>query len=104
MRAARLGRDARSRSGVWSRSEETAVTASERSWPRLLAALLGREDLTADNTRWAMTEVMDNTHEAVQLAAFLTALHAKGKPRRRSAGCSTPSWTAPSPCPSTARR
>jgi len=55
------------------------VTASERTWPRLLAALLGREDLTADDTRWAMTEVMGNTHEPVQLAAFLTALRAKGE-------------------------
>ena len=29
------------------------MTASERTWPRLLAALLGREDLTADDARWA---------------------------------------------------
>jgi hypothetical protein len=29
------------------------VTAPEPTWPRLLAALLAREDLTADDTRWA---------------------------------------------------
>ena len=35
---------------------------AERTWPRLLAALLAREDLSADDTRWAMTEVMDDAH------------------------------------------
>jgi anthranilate phosphoribosyltransferase len=55
------------------------VTAPERTWPRLLAALLAREDLAADDTRWAMTEVMDDAHEPAQLAAFLTALRAKGE-------------------------
>jgi anthranilate phosphoribosyltransferase len=55
------------------------VTAPERTWPRLLAALLARENLTADDTSWAMTEVMDDAHEPAQLAAFLTALRAKGE-------------------------
>jgi anthranilate phosphoribosyltransferase len=55
------------------------VTAPERSWPRLLTALLTRLDLTADDTRWAMTEVMDDAHEPAQLAAFLVALRAKGE-------------------------
>jgi anthranilate phosphoribosyltransferase len=55
------------------------MTAPERTWPRLLAALLAREDLSADDTRWAMTEVMDDAHEPAQLAAFLTALRAKGE-------------------------
>lgn len=55
------------------------MAAPERTWPRLLAALLAREDLSADDTRWAMTEVMDDTHEPAQLAAFLIALRAKGE-------------------------
>jgi anthranilate phosphoribosyltransferase len=55
------------------------MTAPERTWPRLLAALLAREDLSADDTRWAMTEVMDDSHEPAQLAAFLIALRAKGE-------------------------
>jgi anthranilate phosphoribosyltransferase len=55
------------------------VTAPERTWPRLLTALLAREDLTAGDTRWAMTEVMDDAHDPAQLAAFLTALRAKGE-------------------------
>jgi hypothetical protein len=37
--------------------EGTAVIAPECTWPRVLAALSAREDLTADDTRWAMTEV-----------------------------------------------
>jgi anthranilate phosphoribosyltransferase len=55
------------------------MTAPERTWPRLLATLLAREDLSADDTRWAMTEVMDDAHEPAQLAAFLTALRAKSE-------------------------
>jgi anthranilate phosphoribosyltransferase len=55
------------------------VTAPARTWPRLLTALLARENLTADDTRWAMTEVMDDAFDPAQLAAFLTALRAKGE-------------------------
>jgi anthranilate phosphoribosyltransferase len=55
------------------------VTAPERTWPRLLAALLARENLTCDDTHWAMTEVMADAREPAQLAAFLTALRAKGE-------------------------
>ena len=44
----------------------TAATAAGH-WPTHLAAplaaLLAREDLTADDTRWAMTEVIDNARE-----------------------------------------
>lgn len=36
-------------------SEGTVVTAPERTWPCLLAALLAREDLTANDTRWAIS-------------------------------------------------
>ncbi|MER6393816.1 anthranilate phosphoribosyltransferase [Streptomyces sp. NPDC001523] len=50
-----------------------------RTWPQLLASLLRREDLTADDTRWAMGEVMNDAHEAAAFAGFLVALRAKGE-------------------------
>ncbi|MFE9424204.1 anthranilate phosphoribosyltransferase [Kitasatospora sp. NPDC006697] len=55
------------------------MTASTRTWPHLLATLLRGEDLTADDTRWAMRAVMDDDHEPVALAGFLVALRAKGE-------------------------
>lgn len=50
-----------------------------RTWPQLLATLLRGEDLTADDTRWAMGEVMSDAHEPVSFAGFLVALRAKGE-------------------------
>jgi anthranilate phosphoribosyltransferase len=49
------------------------------TWPDLLAALLRREDLSAAQSRWAMTEVMTGEASPVQLAGFLVALRAKGE-------------------------
>ncbi len=49
------------------------------TWPDLLAALLRREDLSAEQSRWAMTEVMTGEASPVQLAGFLVALRAKGE-------------------------
>ena len=62
------------------------MTAPDRAWPRLLAALLAREDLTADDTAWAMREVMDDACEPAQLAAFLVALRAKGETAQELGG------------------
>ncbi|MEU5240946.1 anthranilate phosphoribosyltransferase [Streptomyces lydicus] len=50
-----------------------------RTWPQLLATLLRGEDLTADDTRWAMGEVMSDAHEPAAFAGFLVALRAKGE-------------------------
>jgi anthranilate phosphoribosyltransferase len=55
------------------------VTAPVRTWPQLLATLLRGEDLTADDTRWAMGEVMNDAHEPVAFAGLLVALRAKGE-------------------------
>ncbi|MGL5928216.1 MAG: anthranilate phosphoribosyltransferase [Dermatophilaceae bacterium] len=48
-------------------------------WPDLLAALLRGEDLSAEQSAWAMSEVMRGDATAVQLAGFLVALRAKGE-------------------------
>jgi anthranilate phosphoribosyltransferase len=54
------------------------VTDTSPTWPDLLTALLAGTDLSADDTRWAMGEVMRGEATPVQLAGFLVALKAKG--------------------------
>ena len=54
------------------------MTDTSPTWPDLLTALLAGTDLSADDTRWAMGEVMRGEATPVQLAGFLVALKAKG--------------------------
>jgi anthranilate phosphoribosyltransferase len=49
------------------------------TWPALLSALLSGEHLTADETSWAMHEIMSGSATPAQIAAFATALRAKGE-------------------------
>ena len=49
------------------------------TWPRLLTGLLAGRDLSTDEVRWAMGQVMDGAATPVQLAGFLIALRAKGE-------------------------
>ncbi|MFV0463219.1 MAG: anthranilate phosphoribosyltransferase [Nostocoides sp.] len=56
-----------------------ADTPSTYSWPDLTAALLRREDLTAQQVQWAMSEVMTGSAPSIALAGFLIALRAKGE-------------------------
>jgi anthranilate phosphoribosyltransferase len=49
------------------------------TWPALLTALLRGADLGPDDTRWAMNEVMAGEASPAQVAAFVTALRAKGE-------------------------
>ncbi|GHJ45049.1 anthranilate phosphoribosyltransferase 1 [Catellatospora sp. TT07R-123] len=51
----------------------------QHTWPRLLGALLRREELTPDDTAWAMGEVMDGAATAAQIAGFALLLRAKGE-------------------------
>lgn len=51
----------------------------ERAWPHLLAALLREEQLTADDTAWAMGEIMAGAATPAQIAGFVIALRAKGE-------------------------
>jgi len=55
------------------------MTTPDHSWPTLLSALTRREDLTADQTAWAMSEIFDGEATPAQLAAFITLLRAKGE-------------------------
>ena len=52
---------------------------ADRTWQALLAALLRGEPLGADDTAWAMAEIMSGEATAAQLAAFAVLLRAKGE-------------------------
>ncbi len=57
-----------------------------RSWPRLLAALLGGASLGADDTAWAMDEIMSGNASPVRLASFAVLLRVKGETPEELAG------------------
>ncbi|MFI6596968.1 anthranilate phosphoribosyltransferase [Nonomuraea sp. NPDC050536] len=52
---------------------------SRTTWPALLSALLAGEHLTADETAWAMREIMSGSATPAQIAGFAIALRAKGE-------------------------
>ncbi|MCG5212237.1 anthranilate phosphoribosyltransferase [Streptosporangium sp. KLBMP 9127] len=49
------------------------------NWPALLSALLAGEHLTADETAWAMRQIMSGNATSAQIAGFAVALRAKGE-------------------------
>lgn len=49
------------------------------TWPDLLSALLRGDELTAQDTGWAMGEIMRGDATPVQMAGFAVALRAKGE-------------------------
>ena len=52
---------------------------SDQSWPLILTALIRGEDLLADQTQWAMSEILAGNATAAQMAGFAVALRAKGE-------------------------
>jgi anthranilate phosphoribosyltransferase len=58
----------------------------ERTWPTVLAALLAGDSLSADDTAWAMDEIMSGDATSAQIAAFAIALRAKGETADEVAG------------------
>jgi anthranilate phosphoribosyltransferase len=59
---------------------------AELTWPTVLAALLRGEDLSAEQTAWAMDEIMAGEATSAQIAGFATALRAKGEAPEEVAG------------------
>ncbi|MDH6678187.1 anthranilate phosphoribosyltransferase [Rhodococcus sp. LBL1] len=57
---------------------DRAAGAVDRSWPAILGALTDSRDLTADDTAWAMDEIMSDAATSAQIAAFGVALKMKG--------------------------
>jgi anthranilate phosphoribosyltransferase len=61
-------------------------TPAGPTWPGLLTRLLAGEDLGADDTAWAMREVMTGEATPAQIAGFAVALRAKGEAPSEVAG------------------
>ena len=57
-----------------------------QTWPGLLGRLVAREDLTADDTSWAMEEIMTGRATGGQIGAFAAALRSKGETPDEVAG------------------
>lgn len=57
----------------------TTHAPASYEWPDLLSQLLAREDLTHDQTAWAMDQVMSGATSPTILAGFLMALATKGE-------------------------
>jgi anthranilate phosphoribosyltransferase len=49
------------------------------SWSEVLSALVQRQDLTPDQTEWAMGEILAGAATSAQVAGFAVALRAKGE-------------------------
>jgi anthranilate phosphoribosyltransferase len=56
------------------------------SWPALIRALIGRQALTAEQTSWAMNEIMEGAATPAQIAGFGVALRAKGETAAEMSG------------------
>ncbi|SDE94597.1 anthranilate phosphoribosyltransferase [Blastococcus fimeti] len=64
----------------------TTARATRPSWPGLLNRLLAHQDLTAEDTAWAMREVMTGEATPAQVAGFAVALRAKGASAQEVSG------------------
>lgn len=64
----------------------TTAPAARPSWPGLLNRLLASQDLTAEDTAWAMREVMTGEATPAQVAGFAVALRAKGASAQEVSG------------------
>lgn len=53
--------------------------STEHTWPDVLAGLIAGRDLSAEQTAWAMGEILSGNATAVQVAGFAVALRAKGE-------------------------
>jgi len=56
------------------------------SWPALIRALIGGRALTAEQTAWAMNEIMEGAASPAQIAGFGVALRAKGETAAEMSG------------------
>ncbi len=52
---------------------------ANNTWPGLIAALIRKQDLSLENTAWAMNTIMSGEATPSQIAGFLVALRSKGE-------------------------
>ncbi|MFC3522365.1 anthranilate phosphoribosyltransferase [Streptomonospora nanhaiensis] len=62
------------------------MSATERTWSELITVLLEGRALSAEDTNWAMNEIMSGSATDVQIAGFAVALRAKGASAEEVAG------------------
>ncbi|PXX62266.1 anthranilate phosphoribosyltransferase [Nocardia tenerifensis] len=62
---------------------------SVRSWPQVLGTLADGGDLAADDTAWAMDEIMSDNATPAQIAAFGVAMKIKGPTPAELTGLAT---------------
>ncbi len=55
------------------------MCAADHSWAEVLSRLMDRHDLDADQTAWAMREILAGDASPVQIAGFAVALRGKGE-------------------------
>ncbi|MFD6825498.1 anthranilate phosphoribosyltransferase [Streptomyces sp. NPDC060085] len=69
------------------------------TWPVLLTALLKHQNLTSEETFWAMNEVMKGQAHEVNIACFMIALRAKGETVKEVNGLvdAMYAWSVPLP-------
>jgi anthranilate phosphoribosyltransferase len=58
----------------------------DQTWPALLGRLVGRIDLSHEDTSWAMDEIMSGNATPSQIGAFAVALRSKGETSDEVAG------------------
>ncbi|RSS83446.1 anthranilate phosphoribosyltransferase [Streptomyces sp. WAC06614] len=54
-------------------------SVAARSWPAVLEALVSRQDLSSEDTAWAMDRIMRGEATDAQISAFAVLLRAKGE-------------------------
>ncbi|KPN18572.1 MULTISPECIES: anthranilate phosphoribosyltransferase [Arthrobacter] len=57
----------------------STFSSSEHTWPSLITALIAGQDLSSEQTWWAMDTIMAGDASDAQIAGFLVALRAKGE-------------------------
>ncbi len=67
------------------------------TWPEVLAALVARQDLTAEQTAWAMGEVLAGEATPAQIAGFAIGLKAKGETVEEVSGLAEAMYAARTP-------
>ena len=70
---------------------------SAPTWPEVLGSLIGRADLTADQTAWAMGQILAGEASPAQIAGFAVALRAKGETIEEMEGLVAAMYAAATP-------